>query len=97
MAEAKEKEVVIECFEKRNYRFQNDVTFEFDIDVSNPETALAEIADFKALMVEATNKLDTLQKEFAAKLEPKEKGKEGKEGGGGTEASKQGEGAEQTK
>lgn len=68
-----EKKAELECQEKRSYRFQNDVTFEFDIDVSKPETALAEIADFKELMIEATKKLDTLQKEFATKIEkPKE-------------------------
>ena len=69
MEEEKKEKEQIELFEKRNYRFSNDVTFEFDIDVSEPEKALVEIADFKELMIEAVKKLDTLKEEFVAKIE----------------------------
>lgn len=89
MAEKKEeKKIEIEKFEKREFRYQNDVTFEFDIDVSKPETALAEIADFIDLMKVATKDLETLKVEFAKQIEkPAEKKPEGTGSGAPVEAS----------
>ena len=65
----KEKETPIIYNEKRTLNFQNDVVFEFELDVSTPEAAVTEIADFIALMEEAKTKLTALQKEFAGKFE----------------------------
>ncbi len=80
MSENKEtKKVEIEKFEKRTFRYANDVTFEFDIDVSNPETALAEITDFIELMTVATKELQKLKVEFAKQIDkPEEKSKTSK-------------------
>lgn len=77
MAEEK-KEIAIEKFETRKFRYSNDVTFEFDLEVSNPETALAEITDFIELMKVATTDLQTLRESFAKEIEkPEEKKVEG--------------------
>lgn len=73
----KEKKVEITRNETRTFKYCNDVCFEFEMTVSNPETALAEIADFLALMEVASTELKELKKEFAAKIEkPKEKKKD---------------------
>jgi hypothetical protein len=70
---SKEKETnEIEKYETRRFRYSNQVTFEFDLDVSDPESAVAEITDFIELMKLATNDLEALRKDFATKVEKKE-------------------------
>lgn len=71
--ETKKEDKVVERRETRTFRYTSEVTFEFDVDVSKPETAVAEITDFIELMKSATSDLEAVRKEFAAKLEkPKE-------------------------
>lgn len=74
----------IERYEKRNFKYINEVEFEFDIDVSNPDNALVEIADFIELMSKATEDLRELQKTFASKIEKPVK----ENAGGGSNAGK---------
>lgn len=82
MSEKKEQPQ-IEKTETRSYKYLNDesnVAFEFEIDVSKPEIALAEIADFKELMSKAIKDLTILSKEVAKDIEPpKKKGEEQQE------------------
>ena len=73
MPEQKQEEIKqTDRNETRRFRYsnnENDVSFEFEIDVSIPETALAEIADFKELMTQSINDLTELSKEFAKKID----------------------------
>lgn len=77
MAEEKkeEKKSEVERFETRKFRYSNEVTFEFELEVSEPEAAVAEITDFIDLMARATKDLVTLRDNFQKKIEPKEKEK----------------------
>ena len=65
--EVERKEIRRFCYSKD----ENDLNFDFEIDVSNPELALAEISDFKDLMAQAFHDLDVLSKKFASKIGPK--------------------------
>ena len=68
--------------ETRQFNYSKDeseVKFEFDVDVSNPEIAIAEISDFMDLMAQAFNDLTVLQKEFSSKIEKPKEEKEKKE------------------
>lgn len=78
MAEEKkvEEKKEINKWESRKFRYTNDVTFEFDIEVSEPALAIAEITDFIDLMARATKDLVTLRDQFQKQLEPKEDKKE---------------------
>jgi len=75
MNEEKQQIEEVECKETRHFHYsREELSFEFNIDVSNPEIALAEISDFKDLMAQSFNDLENLRKEFASKIEkPKEK------------------------
>jgi hypothetical protein len=77
----------IERFERRNYKYSNEVTFEFDIDVSDPDTAIIEIADFIGLMAKATEDLRALQKTFTSRIE-KPVATDTDKAGGGSNAGK---------
>ena len=78
MSQIEEKKQIdgIDLKETRQFNYskdESDVKFEFEIDVSNPEIALAEISDFMDLMAQAFQDLTVLQKEFSNKIEkPKE-------------------------
>ncbi len=68
----------VECKKTRSFHYsnkENEVGFEFEIDVSNPEIALAEISDFMDLMAQSFQDLKELQNEFAVKIEKKEEPK----------------------
>lgn len=77
MAEEKKEETKneIERFETRKFRYSNEVTFEFELEVSNAEAAVAEITDFIDLMARATKDLTELRDHFQKQIEPKEKEK----------------------
>ncbi len=65
----------IEKHETRKFRYSNEVTFEFDIEVSNSKTAIAEITDFLDLMERVKEDLEGLRDRFQKTLEPKDKKK----------------------
>lgn len=70
MAEQETEPVAeIQRVEKRTFKYSNEQTFEFELDVSNPDTALIEIGDFLTLLAKATEDLRVLQKTFASKIE----------------------------
>ena len=70
----KDEQKEIEKFETRKFRYSNEVTFEFDVEVSNPEAAVTEITDFIDLMKLAIKDLTELREGFVKKVEnPKEK------------------------
>lgn len=78
MAEEKkevEEKKQIEKLETRKFRYTNDVTFEFDLEVSDPALAIAEITDFVDLMARAEKDLVALRDQFQKQLEPKEEKK----------------------
>jgi len=80
MSEKKQEEKLenVECKKTRSFSYsekESEVGFEFEIDVSNPEIALAEISDFMDLMAQSFKDLKELQKEFAGKIEKKEEPK----------------------
>ena len=87
MAEEKKEETKNEItrFETRKFRYSNEVTFEFELEVSEPKTAVTEITDFIELMARATKDLVGLRDHFQKQLEPKEKKEKVKEAvpGGG--------------
>ena len=73
MAEEKEKKKV-EVFETRQFKYANEVEFEFSVDVSKPELAVAEITDFLELVTLAVKDLGKLREEFVKMIEkPKAK------------------------
>ena len=66
----------VERSETRKFSYSNEVSnlnFEFEIDVSSPERALAEISDFRDLMAQSFNDLELLGKEFASSIEKPKK------------------------
>lgn len=78
--EQTENEKDIMRTEKRTFRYSNDVVFEFDLDVSEPESAVAEITDFLHLMKIATKDLEEIRGDFAGKMkEQKEEEKKDEE------------------
>ena len=75
MSEEKQQIEEVDCKETRRFCYsREELSFDFEIDVSDPEIALAEISDFKDLMAQSFHDLEILGKEFASKIEkPKEK------------------------
>ena len=74
MPEEKQQIKEIDYKEIRHFYYskdENDLSFDFEIDVSNPELALVEISDFKDLMAQAFNDLDVLSEKIALKVGPK--------------------------
>lgn len=74
MSEEKQQIKEVDCKEVRRFCYskdENDLNFDFEIDVSDPELALAEISDFKDLMARASNDLDILSEKIALKVGPK--------------------------
>ena len=81
MTEEKQQIKEIDYKEIRHFYYskdENDLSFDFEIDVSNPELALAEISDFRDLMAQAFHDLDTLSKKIASKIGQKKEQKEDK-------------------
>ena len=78
MAEEKKEEKTVPVrSETRSFKYSNEVVFEFDIDVSEPELAIAEITDFISLMEMGIKDLTELRATFAKKIEkPEQKKKE---------------------
>ena len=82
MSEEKKEEVKTTRSEKRSFEYTNDdsgISFNFDIDVSDKEVALVEIADFAELMAAAMHDLKNLAKQFTPKEKKDEKKEEKKE------------------
>jgi hypothetical protein len=71
MAGEEKKDVEISRTEKRTFAYvgESEVNFNFEIDVSTPDVAVTEIADFIALLDKAKSDMVLLQGEFAKKLE----------------------------
>jgi len=73
MAEEKQEEKTqIETLETRKFQYSNNVNFEFDIEVSKPELAVAEITDFMELMKRAITDLEKLRETYIKKIEKPE-------------------------
>ena len=61
--------------EKRVFSYKNSIGFEFEIDVSDPETSIAEITDFLALLDQAKEDMIKLRQEQTDLIEKPKKGK----------------------
>lgn len=70
--ETKKEEEVLRR-EIRQFRYSSEVSFEFEVDVSNPEGAIAEITDFMGLLMQAHKELEDLRGEFSSKLDKEKK------------------------
>ena len=72
MNEEKQQIEEVDCKETRRFCYsREELSFDFEIDVSDPELALAEISDFKDLMAQAFHDLDVLSEKIALKVGPK--------------------------
>ncbi len=87
--EEEKKEKKIETLETRKFQYSNNVNFEFDIEVSKPELAVAEITDFMELMKRAITDLEKLREGYVKKIEKPDNEKSG--GGSNADSEKKGE------
>lgn len=71
MADKEEKTINRE--ETRTFKYSNAVTFEFEVEVSEPNAAIAEITDFMELLEKAKSDLTKLRDTFQKQIGPKEK------------------------